>query len=158
MPLKVWPNTALGCNHQPMCMPQLQPLTSKLQFSLISIKKRASMFDRFNFFWEEVNLMFLKQSYSYIFSQEFEQMCHNFRSVLEGKKPRPICIFENLADFKQHVMPSKQLRWVELKYLTETMFRGEYQVSEGGWGQRRHADCASFFVRKKHPTSFWLDN
>ena len=26
MPLKVWPNTALGCNHQSICMPQLQPL------------------------------------------------------------------------------------------------------------------------------------
>ena len=28
MPLKVWPNTALGCNHQSICMPQLQPLCS----------------------------------------------------------------------------------------------------------------------------------
>ena len=28
MPLKVWPNTALGCNHQSVCMPQLQPLCS----------------------------------------------------------------------------------------------------------------------------------
>ena len=27
MPLKVWPNTALGCNHQSICMPQLQLLT-----------------------------------------------------------------------------------------------------------------------------------
>ena len=26
MPLKVWPNTAIGCNHQSICMPQLQPL------------------------------------------------------------------------------------------------------------------------------------
>ena len=25
MPLKVWPNTVLGCNHQSICMPQLQP-------------------------------------------------------------------------------------------------------------------------------------
>ena len=28
MPLKVWPNTALGCNHQSICMPQFQPLCS----------------------------------------------------------------------------------------------------------------------------------
>ena len=28
MPLKVWPNTALGCNHQSICMPELQPLCS----------------------------------------------------------------------------------------------------------------------------------
>ena len=28
MPLKVWPNTALGCNHQSICMPLLQPLCS----------------------------------------------------------------------------------------------------------------------------------
>ena len=28
MPLKVWPNTALGYNHQSVCMPQLQPLCS----------------------------------------------------------------------------------------------------------------------------------
>ena len=28
MPLKVWPKTALGCNHQSICMPQLQPLCS----------------------------------------------------------------------------------------------------------------------------------
>ena len=28
MPLKVWPNTALGCNHQSICMPKLQPLSS----------------------------------------------------------------------------------------------------------------------------------
>ena len=28
MPLKVWPNTALSCNHQSICMPQLQPLCS----------------------------------------------------------------------------------------------------------------------------------
>ena len=28
MPLKVWPNKALGCNHQSICMPQLQPLCS----------------------------------------------------------------------------------------------------------------------------------
>ena len=28
MPLKVWSNTALGCNHQSICMPQLQPLCS----------------------------------------------------------------------------------------------------------------------------------
>ena len=28
MPLKVWPNTALGCNHQSICMPQLQLLSS----------------------------------------------------------------------------------------------------------------------------------
>ena len=28
MPLKVWPNTALGCNHQSICMPQLQPWCS----------------------------------------------------------------------------------------------------------------------------------
>ena len=28
MPLKVWQNTALGCNHQSICMPQLQPLCS----------------------------------------------------------------------------------------------------------------------------------
>ena len=28
MPLKVWPNTALGCNHQSICMLQLQPLCS----------------------------------------------------------------------------------------------------------------------------------
>ena len=26
--LKVWPNTALGCNHRSICMPQLQPLCS----------------------------------------------------------------------------------------------------------------------------------
>ena len=26
MPLKVWPNTALGCNRQSICMPQLQTL------------------------------------------------------------------------------------------------------------------------------------
>ena len=28
MPLKVWPNTTLGCNHQSICMPQLQLLCS----------------------------------------------------------------------------------------------------------------------------------
>ena len=28
MPLKVWPHTALGCNHQSICMSQLQPLCS----------------------------------------------------------------------------------------------------------------------------------
>jgi hypothetical protein len=28
MPPKVWPNTALGCKHQSICMPQLQPLCS----------------------------------------------------------------------------------------------------------------------------------
>ena len=28
IPLKVWPNTALDCNHQSVCMPQLQPLCS----------------------------------------------------------------------------------------------------------------------------------
>ena len=28
IPLKLWPNTALGCNHQSICMPQLQPLCS----------------------------------------------------------------------------------------------------------------------------------
>ena len=28
MPLKVWPNTDLGCNPQSICMPQLQPLCS----------------------------------------------------------------------------------------------------------------------------------
>ena len=28
MPLKAWPNTALGCNHQSICIPQLQPLCS----------------------------------------------------------------------------------------------------------------------------------
>ena len=28
MPLKVWPNIALGCNHQSICMPQLQPLVN----------------------------------------------------------------------------------------------------------------------------------
>ena len=28
IPLKVWPNTAQGCNHQSTCMPQLQPLCS----------------------------------------------------------------------------------------------------------------------------------
>ena len=28
MPLKVWPNTALDCNHQSICMPQVQPLCS----------------------------------------------------------------------------------------------------------------------------------
>ena len=26
IPLKMWPNTAQGCNHQSTCMPQLQPL------------------------------------------------------------------------------------------------------------------------------------
>ena len=30
MPLKVWPNTALGCNRQSICMPQLQPLYVQL--------------------------------------------------------------------------------------------------------------------------------
>ena len=28
MSLKVWPNAALGCNHQSICMPQLQPFCS----------------------------------------------------------------------------------------------------------------------------------
>ena len=28
MPLKLWQNTAQGCNHQSTCMPQLQPLCS----------------------------------------------------------------------------------------------------------------------------------
>ena len=28
MPLKVWPNTALGCNHQSISMPKLHPLCS----------------------------------------------------------------------------------------------------------------------------------
>ena len=31
MPLNVWLNTALGCNHQSICMPQLQPLCSAAQ-------------------------------------------------------------------------------------------------------------------------------
>ena len=31
MPLKVWPNTAPGCNHQSICTPQLQPLCSAAQ-------------------------------------------------------------------------------------------------------------------------------
>ena len=28
LPLKVWPNTTVGCNHQSVCMPQLQSLCS----------------------------------------------------------------------------------------------------------------------------------
>ena len=28
MPVKMWPNTALGCNYQSICMPQLQPSCS----------------------------------------------------------------------------------------------------------------------------------
>ena len=31
MPLKVWPNTALGCNHQSICMPQLHIILNHFQ-------------------------------------------------------------------------------------------------------------------------------
>ena len=34
MPLKVWPNTALGCNHQSICIPQLQPLCSAARYPM----------------------------------------------------------------------------------------------------------------------------
>ena len=51
MPLKVWPNTTLGCNHQSICMPQLQPLCSAAlvpnvlpQFNLVFFKYQPLAF------------------------------------------------------------------------------------------------------------------
>ena len=45
IPLKLWPNTAQGCNHQSRCMPQLQPLCSAAlvpMYNLGRMKARVS--------------------------------------------------------------------------------------------------------------------